>query len=38
MCVVEVQRVSSGLDIKWSFFEGERKGVQDLCAEDDDVC
>ena len=33
MCLVEVQRVGSNLDIKGSIFEGEREGIQDLCAE-----
>lgn len=37
MCMVEVQRVGSNLDIKGSIFEGEREGIQDLCAEGDGV-
>ena len=36
-CMVEVQRVGSNLDIKGSIFEGEREGIQDLCAEGDGV-
>lgn len=37
MCTVEVQRAGPNPDIKGSILEGEREGIQDLCAEGDGV-